>query len=163
MKTCPQNPSGSHKTSPVTPTRSAFENSDHTQTKLVATCPVDEPRTSLASVRARKSTLKTNYSTFLLSIICRTTHNIEKQENPSPHHSLVSHKSPPANFDLSQRLPQHSQRWCLIFLRHILLPHLKTNYSQEFRTLYLLPQLNSFLGSQPHTTRNHHCPGNPPS
>ena len=136
MKTCPPNLSGSHKTSPVTPTRSAFENSVRTQTKLVALCPVDEPRTILASVWARKScntwykkqsTLKTNYSTFLLSIICRNTHNIEKQENPSPHHSIISHKSPPANFDLSQRLPQHSQRWCLVFLRHILLPHLKTN------------------------------------
>ena len=60
--------------------RSAFENSVRTQTKLHATRSVEEPRTSLASVWARKS--------CLLSIICRNTQNIDKQENPSPNQWL---------------------------------------------------------------------------
>ena len=50
---------------------------------------------------------------------------------------------------------QHSQRWCLVFLRHMLPTHFKQIHSQEFWTLYLPPQLSFFLGSQPHTTRNH--------
>ena len=50
---------------------------------------------------------------------------------------------------------QHSQRWCLVFLRHMLPTQFKQIHSQEFWTLYLPPQLSFFLGSQPHTTRNH--------
>ena len=50
-------------------------------------------------------------------------HRILNKRNPLH----ITQSSPPANFDPSQRLPQHSQRWCLEFLRHILIPHHSIN------------------------------------